>query len=757
MTARATVKLIRYFSCLWVIAFPPMVSAQNFPEIGELISLTVQSIETGDTALTIQYAEQLEPFIDGDIDSKSLIAVLRVLGEAYVATGRRGSAARYLRLAAENALDISLQATAKMELLEDLASQLRGLGIRNQSAVLLSEAVAIAESVGDYARVVSILTEAAAVEAELDNLRAAEGNLRYALEVVDANDYSTRAELYAQLIKLLIRFDAELVAGELGNFEQQIAEIDDDLFAAGLKLQLAGALVSSTDIDLEEFSPVIEEYLNLAEIHLAASNQNQGYVNGYRGSLRYRQGRFTEALALTRTALQISAAIDEANQSYRWNWQIARVQAAQNQIDSALTNYSRAIDILTEFQTQLLNGTLTTFQERVTPLYMEYIDLLLTLAVSSQDQNLRSGYLLEVQATLEAFNKSEVLDYFDDDCILPSEFIALDSVAADTAVIYSIILDDRVSILIRFSEGLRLYTVDVDPVVLSDTVLDYRDMLEFVTVNDNEMQSVSQQLFDWLVRPYIGDLKRLDISKLVYITSSVLRPIPMSALYSGERYLIEDFAVVNSLGLELTDSRSERDNGEILLAGVSEAVFDFIALDNVERELAGIAAISNSETLLNQQFSLEAISNRLSVGNYATVHLATHGYFDRDPSQSFILAYDGRLNLDSLQETVGIRRYAGQPLDLLVLSACETASGDERAVLGLVGVSLKAGARSTLGSLWTISDEATSELMVAFYQALNNGRSKAEALRVAQLGLLGAERFRHPNFWSPFLLVGNWY
>jgi CHAT domain-containing protein len=91
-----------------------------------------------------------------------------------------------------------------------------------------------------------------------------------------------------------------------------------------------------------------------------------------------------------------------------------------------------------------------------------------------------------------------------------------------------------------------------------------------------------------------------------------------------------------------------------------------------------------------------------------------------------------------------------------VLSACETAAGNDRAALGLAGVSLKAGARSTIASLWPISDEGTSLLMVDFYRNLQNGQSKSAALRTAQLKLINNPLFKHPNSWSPFLLIGNW-
>lgn len=725
-------------------------------DIDELVLRTQSSISQGDATLTRELAEQLEPFLEQGVNSESLVSIARVLSDAFASVNQRGSAARYLQIAADNVLDLEQPSAAQIELLKNLSSQFRSLGIRGQSISLLSEAVRLAESIGEAAGVVSLLEEIATLEAELGNLQESRRNYQSALDALSDDDHRARAEIHGQLIKLSVRLNPESINDEIENFERRIAQVSDATLEANLKLEVAGALVSTPEIPIEDFSALIEAYLAFTETELVDDGQSMGYSLGYLGALRLRQNRFAEALDLTRTALRRSAELGAFNQLYRWQWQLARIQTAQNEITLAISNYARAIETLTGIQSQLLNGTLTTFQERVTPVYSEYINLLLIQATAADDEISRQNYLTSVQETLEAFNKSEILDYFSDDCLLPTEFMALDSVAEDTAVVYPIILPDRLMLLLRLSSGLRLYSVPVSSDALTETVLDYRDMLEFVSVSEDELLETAGQLYDWIARPYISELVQLGVRKIVYVTTSALRPIPMSALYSGERYLIEDFSIVSSLGLQLTDSQADLNTESTLLAGVSEAVFDFIALDNVETELAGIAAINSGEILLNQQFSLDTISNRLAVGNYSVVHLATHGYFDRDPSQSFILTFDGRLNLNSLQETVGIRRYADQPLDLLVLSACETAAGDERAVLGLAGVSLKAGARSSLASIWSISDAATSQLMIEFYQALNSGNSKADALRIAQLQLLREEQFRHPNFWSPFILVGNW-
>ena len=141
----------------------------------------------------------------------------------------------------------------------------------------------------------------------------------------------------------------------------------------------------------------------------------------------------------------------------------------------------------------------------------------------------------------------------------------------------------------------------------------------------------------------------------------------------------------------------------------------------------------------------------------SVVHLASHAEFGGDPESSFLLTWDGRLNMDQLAEIIGRRRFDERPLELLVLSACQTAVGDERAALGLAGVAVRAGARSALGSLWSIADDAAFQLIERFYAELvRPGVSRAVALQRAQQALLEDETFSHPFFWSPFLMISNW-
>ena len=122
-----------------------------------------------------------------------------------------------------------------------------------------------------------------------------------------------------------------------------------------------------------------------------------------------------------------------------------------------------------------------------------------------------------------------------------------------------------------------------------------------------------------------------------------------------------------------------------------------------------------------------------------------------------MLTWDTRLSMDRLAALVARTRLRTErPLELLVLSACQTAAGDERAALGLAGVALQAGARSAVATLWSVNDEAAARIIQRFYAELAAGASRAKALQRAQQSLIETTAFRHPAYWSPFLLISSW-
>jgi len=174
-------------------------------------------------------------------------------------------------------------------------------------------------------------------------------------------------------------------------------------------------------------------------------------------------------------------------------------------------------------------------------------------------------------------------------------------------------------------------------------------------------------------------------------------------------------------------------------------------------ELESVQRIHGGEILLDEKFRLDAVRKTLSDEQFSVVHIATHGEFAASVEQTYLLAYDGRLTLDRLGDYVGLFRFRETPLELLTLSACETAQGDARAALGLSGVAIKAGARSALGTLWMVNDEAAAQLVIEFYrQLVDPSVSRALALQRAQRKLLTTLSYEHPSYWSPFILISSW-
>ncbi|HEY9666897.1 MAG TPA: CHAT domain-containing protein, partial [Coleofasciculaceae cyanobacterium] len=234
--------------------------------------------------------------------------------------------------------------------------------------------------------------------------------------------------------------------------------------------------------------------------------------------------------------------------------------------------------------------------------------------------------------------------------------------------------------------------------------------------------------------------------------------------YDGKRkeYLMQKpYALALVPGLQLFDLRPlQRERLEVLTAGVSEQrqvegrTFD--KLPNVEQELQQVGTIVPSESLLNPKFTEANLEQKIQSGTFSAVHIATHGKFSSDPEETYIAAYDELLKSSDLNNLLRINNQnSSRSIELLVLSACETAQGDNRATLGLAGIAVRAGARSVLSTLWQVSDRSTAELMEQFYKELTNPKViKAEALHQAQLALF--KQYKAPYYWAPYVLVGNW-
>lgn len=513
----------------------------------------------------------------------------------------------------------------------------------------------------------------------------------------------------------------------------------------------------------------VENFLNqAAEIAAKLGDAyTAGDAYGRLGSHYELQKEHDQALKFTRKGIFYAAQREYPVLLYRGHWQLARLLNATQQETEALGAYRLAIKHLKPIQQTLDLGyrePRENFDEAVRPVYYELAGLLLEQATKNQDTEERQTLLQEARAVVEQMKVAELENYLQDDCVtaLQNRATGLSHVDPKTAVLYPLPLEDRLVLLLSVQGKISQYSVDVSRERLNAGAYTLR--LRLQTRPNNRFLYQAKELYDWMIRPILTELRDNKIDTLVVVPDGSLRLVPFSSLYDGEKYLVEEFAIAASPGLTLTEPHSiQWKDAQMLLVGLSDGVQNYSPLPNVPKELSAIEEIiqgksAGSNKLLNQQYSIKDFSGQLSSTAYTVVHLATHGEFNANPDETYLLTYGEKIHMDKLQEIIGVGRFRENPLELLTLSACKTAVGDDRAALGLAGVAVKAGARSALASLWFVDDEATSLIVTDFYRQLvnNPGLSKAQALRRSQKALLEQKRYWHPAYWAAFLLIGNW-
>lgn len=370
--------------------------------------------------------------------------------------------------------------------------------------------------------------------------------------------------------------------------------------------------------------------------------------------------------------------------------------------------------------------------------------------------------LARARQSIESYKAWELDDFYRDDCVnlaLERSTDLGNEIPEGVAVIYVIALPDRTEILVGTSAGLAGWKSPVGEKELDSKVRLLRHQLEFEWGFPSYLETAGF-LYESLLRPCVSHLRAKGVRHIVFVPEGPLAAIPLGVLRDsvGGKFLAEEFGVSVSPGLSLSPNESLGEGGGILLAGVSAGVQGFSPLPGVGPELAGISALhGGAAVLLDAAFTKESLAEGLIERQATTIHLASHAEFSSDADETFLLTHAGRITMDELEAMIRPRKFTGQPVDLLCLSACRTAAGDERAALGLAGAAIKSGARSVVASLWYVDDEASGALMTGFHRRLKSGNiSKAQALREAQLELLRSDPYIHPNLWAPFILIGDW-
>jgi len=387
----------------------------------------------------------------------------------------------------------------------------------------------------------------------------------------------------------------------------------------------------------------------IKQAQLIGDHRIESYAWGYLGRLAQEQNLQLDQTPqqLLEQALILAQGEHAPEMAYRWQWHLGQIYCQQGQRSKAISSYQAALANLSD-----LRGDLAVLDREVEM----------------------------ARNVIEALQVAELDNYFQDAC-LTFEPRSIEQIDQDAAIIYTIVLPERLEIILATSDAqpsphqmFAHHTEVIKQAKLEKTVQQLR---QYITEPDRvlEVQQLSKQIYGWLIAPLEANFTQFD-----------------------------------------------------------------------------------SQVLLNEQFTPSNLLQQLNQTSATIVHLATHGQFRSDPRQTFLLMWQKLLTIQEFSTLLQSRiRAITNPIDLLILSACETATGDRRAALGLAGIAVRNGSLSTLATLWQVNDESTAELMKLFYQQLES-KNKAEALRQAQLELWSRtdKDWQVPAFWSAYIIIGNW-
>jgi len=492
--------------------------------------------------------------------------------------------------------------------------------------------------------------------------------------------------------------------------------------------------------------------------------RTESIAAGELGSFYERSKDFARAMKFTQQAQFAAQAASALDSLYRWQWQAGRLYAVTGSEPEAIVAYSQAVETLSQLSGDLIAAAQNrqfSFRERVEPVYRQLLALLLK---EGKNQDLRSA--LTVANLLKI---DQLQNFFGDECLelaAPESAVA-SKPALDTVTVTSVLADRPYTILQLPDGRLKSYAIDATATDLTTKVQRWRGLLE--TVATQEYLPVAREMYDLLIRPLEKDLDAVKPTKLVFVNDGALRTIPMSALHDGKQFLVEKYPIAYSLGLQPVRDES-LDKGEALIFGLSEAVPPLPALPYVIPETQFLQQMLDGKKFLNRDFITHTLATQVARERSSLiVHLATHGAFSSAAGNSFIQAHDRRLYLPQFEN---ILRTARHPLELLTFSACETAAGDDRAVLGLAGLAARNGVKNVVATLWSVNDADVVPVVANFYRAFKGLSKKVsdkktcptyycqdaktnipveEALRQAQLESI--QNRVHPATWSALVAV----
>jgi CHAT domain-containing protein/Tfp pilus assembly protein PilF len=292
---------------------------------------------------------------------------------------------------------------------------------------------------------------------------------------------------------------------------------------------------------------------------------------------------------------------------------------------------------------------------------------------------------------------------------------------------------------------------------LNKKVKDYREEIAshmtIEKIKSDKWKEKAEEFYRLLLKD--GEKIIRDKKQLIIVPDGILNYLPFQTLVDNkDKCLVEKFNILylpsGSLLRYCKEKNNLSNNSLVAFAPGNLSIAGYSPLPYSKEEVINISKFyKKNEIYSEQNMTLEKVYKNSNKGDI--LHFATHSILDTEaPLFSSLVLADGNLEVYKIFD-LDLSAY------LVTLSACSTGLGELVAGDELTGLSrafIYAGTPSVCVSLWDVSDTSTSELMEKFYFYLKEGKTKSEALRLAELDT--KRKYPHPFFWAPFILIGDW-
>jgi len=582
------------------------------------------------------------------------------------------------------------------------------------------------------------------------------------------NSNPLQAAILINMLTAKMQIDTyEIIKNSFDTALLQVKKLSDDHIKSNYLISLGLKAKYLTEYFPDHKEPFIQMARSLLDESSTIAHQSLDYrllskSAGYKAQINELNQQHLKAAKNTKKAIFYADQGNYLALQYRWQHQLGRLYKTIGENDHAIQCFENAIKMLSKIRNEIFTGYRfykDVFNEKIRPAYQELASLYIDRAEKTSKKASKQHYLKRAITVMENLKTAELQDYFEDECVAKNQNKSdlLAHVPERNALIYPISLSKRLVILLAISDKIKHFSTKIAKKDFDQTVKLFRRQLQSRISYD--FLENAKKLYSYIIFPVESTLKASNIETLLVVSGGALRLIPLSTLHNGKSFLVESYAIASLPALSLTDNQGKKlQTNKVLLGGLSKSVQGFASLPSVKKEIHDLQKIIKSNTIfLNEEYTVENISKEIKDNNYTIVHLATHGEFGGTARDSFLLTYDDKLDMNQLETVLSAGKYKNKPVELLTLSACQTALGNERASLGLAGIAVKAGVKTAIATLWYVDDEATSLAVKELYRQLTHpGITRAKALQNAQKMMISQKKYWHPIYWGPFLLIGSW-